>query len=146
ECGGGEDEEAGPPAGGGVDPLDDWRPDRAAEALAARDDAERDSAIAVEPAGRVRHQRAEDRRVSEQADQDGEDEIELPGLGDEAGEDGAGRYRDRRDCRDRPHADTVRELADVERPDTGTDECAGVSERRDFAGPVQLERDRLERN
>ena len=132
------------PADRPVEPGDDVGPDRAADALPGRGDAERQAPVAVEPAHDVRHQRREHAGIAEKADQHAENQHQLSGRLDIARQEGAGADRERADQRDIAHAEAFGERAEIECPDPGAEKGGGVAEGGQLARPAHVLGNRLQ--
>ncbi len=132
-----------PPAVDGNHALEDGRPDRPGDVLAAGDQRERRAAPHLEPAGDIDVERRVDGGVAEQAHEQAMADIELPGLSarrqhqPNAHHDGAQHDH-------APHAEPVGEPAHGQSADAGPDHAEGKGGRRDGAVAAEIGCDGLQ--
>ncbi len=134
------------PAGGVEEILHHWRPECAAEVVAACADRHRDAAAAVEPERGVGDQRRECRRAAEKADQHALRQRELPqaageSRGDEAQSHAAGTDEDRDD-----DAEPVGKPAHEDAAEAEADHGERVGEGRVRASHAELRLHRRQRH
>ena len=139
-----EPQERLPPSDRLVEVPEHRRPDRAADALPGRDQADRQAAPALEPAHRVDGQRAVNGRVAEQPHHRAVNEVQLPLGVDRAGKHRAGAHHGHAEQGHRARSGTVEPVAHSDAADPGADEEERVGEGRHGARPVEIARDLLQ--
>ena len=118
--------------------LDDRRPDRAGDVVAAGADRDRDAAPALEPERGVGDQRREARRAADQAEQDAVDDREGPDAAGQAGGDEADAEAGGADAERHDDAAPVGEAPHEDAADAEADHQQRVGQRRVGARDAEL--------
>jgi hypothetical protein len=126
--------------------LQDRRPDRAGEVVAARADRHRDAAPPVEPERGVGDERGEGGRAAEEPDQHPVQQAEFAEARGVAGEHEAAAQAERADDGRHHHAEAVGELAHQDAADAEADHGQRVGQRGTAARYAELGLHRRERH